>query len=333
MYIRRDACKTSIEHGYDETWPSKNLRSRPVAKLEGRVSSRQQGFCKRLRSIYFLTVSAAFWSLPYMIRAEEAKDDNPIQNENVNVLRFTELVNELVRIKDSTQAIEKLKTVPGLLTGMSKSEKITVVDAALANLTDKRLGKDSCNAWLQIYYAMRLNDEEKIAMASRLQSESTPEKKEFVYDVVSSVPCKKGDWPDYRFDPDFLHEQKWKLHYPFIGHVYSVYPDRGFPHLVECLADVDKQQLLAAHEFLKKAFPVRMRAPRGMQETVPKHDVLATIKSLAERKEWWIRLYVAMILKKNPSYRAPDVLELLQKDENELIRLQTGSLQTQKHDQ
>jgi hypothetical protein len=129
MYIRRDACKTSIEHGYDETWPSKNLRSRPVAKLEGRVSSRQQGFCKRLRSIYFLTVSAAFWSLPYMIRAEEAKDDNPIQNENVNVLRFTELVNELVRIKDSTQAIEKLKTVPGLLTGMSKSEKITVVDA------------------------------------------------------------------------------------------------------------------------------------------------------------------------------------------------------------
>ncbi len=279
---------------------------------------------------FYIAVFLAFNGMPARGRADEMKRAKPIQGEKPVSYRFTELADEVVRIKDRGQLRLKLESVPGLLAAKSQSERHETIDGVVENLTNGNIDKEQRRAWLQLFHAMRLNDEARKAMASRLRPDSPPKKKEFIYDTLSSIPCKKGDWLDYRFDGDFLREQKGRLHHPFIGHVYSVYPERGFPHLVDCLADADEQELLAAHALLKKAFPVRMRAPRGTKEAVPKQDVLDTIESLARREEWWVRLYAAHILRKNPSYRAPEVLHFLQQDENELIRLQTGSLHAPK---
>ncbi len=41
---------------------------------------------------------------------------------------------------------------------------------------------------------------------------------------------------------------------------------------------------------------------------------------LSQHKDWWVRLYAAEIVQQHPELRVPDIIERLQKDENEFVR-------------
>jgi hypothetical protein len=51
-----------------------------------------------------------------------------------------------------------------------------------------------------------------------------------------------------------------------------------------------------------------------------KSDPKAALQSLADRPEWWARLYVAEMMKKNPQLRDPVILKKLEKDNHPLVR-------------
>jgi hypothetical protein len=51
-----------------------------------------------------------------------------------------------------------------------------------------------------------------------------------------------------------------------------------------------------------------------------KGDPKAALQSLADRPEWWARLYVAETMKKQPQLRDPAILKKLEKDGNPLVK-------------
>jgi hypothetical protein len=51
-----------------------------------------------------------------------------------------------------------------------------------------------------------------------------------------------------------------------------------------------------------------------------KGDTKATVQSLVARSEWWVHLYVAMVMKKEPSFRDPEILKKLEKDDHPLVQ-------------
>ncbi len=51
-----------------------------------------------------------------------------------------------------------------------------------------------------------------------------------------------------------------------------------------------------------------------------KNDSKAALQSLANRPEWWVRLYAAEMLKKNPQLRDPAILRKLEKDDHPLVK-------------
>lgn len=51
-----------------------------------------------------------------------------------------------------------------------------------------------------------------------------------------------------------------------------------------------------------------------------KDDPKAALQSLADRPEWWVRLYAAEILKKNPQLRDLAILKKLEQDDHPLVR-------------
>jgi len=46
----------------------------------------------------------------------------------------------------------------------------------------------------------------------------------------------------------------------------------------------------------------------------------ASLKELSENKNWWVRLYVAEIMKQHPGFRNAAIVESFKKDENKLVR-------------
>jgi len=51
-----------------------------------------------------------------------------------------------------------------------------------------------------------------------------------------------------------------------------------------------------------------------------KGDSKSILKSFADRPEWWVRLYVAETMKKQPQLRDEVILKKLEKDDNSLVR-------------
>lgn len=51
-----------------------------------------------------------------------------------------------------------------------------------------------------------------------------------------------------------------------------------------------------------------------------KGDPKAALQSLADRPEWWARLYVAETMKKQPQLRDPAILKKLEKDDHPLVK-------------
>lgn len=49
-------------------------------------------------------------------------------------------------------------------------------------------------------------------------------------------------------------------------------------------------------------------------------ECLAELSSLSERPQWWVRLYVAEIIRKHRELRTPELLELLSKDESTVVK-------------
>ena len=51
-----------------------------------------------------------------------------------------------------------------------------------------------------------------------------------------------------------------------------------------------------------------------------KGDPKAALQSLADRPEWWARLYVAETMKKQPQLRDAAILKKLEKDDDPLVK-------------
>ncbi len=51
-----------------------------------------------------------------------------------------------------------------------------------------------------------------------------------------------------------------------------------------------------------------------------KGDPKAALQSLADRPEWWVRLYVAETMRKQPQLRDAAILKKLEKDGNVLVQ-------------
>lgn len=49
-------------------------------------------------------------------------------------------------------------------------------------------------------------------------------------------------------------------------------------------------------------------------------DPKATLQALADRPEWWAHLYVAEVMSRNLQLRDPEILDVLDRDENPLVR-------------
>ena len=57
-----------------------------------------------------------------------------------------------------------------------------------------------------------------------------------------------------------------------------------------------------------------------------KGDPKTALQSLADRPEWWARLYVAETMKKQPQLRDPAILKKLEKDDNPLVKEKAADL-------
>jgi len=83
-------------------------------------------------------------------------------------------------------------------------------------------------------------------------------------------------------------------------------------------AGVEKNELLLAEHKISNAIWIKKyyfddRFPEATQ--LAKHE----LDKLAERDEWWARLYVAEIMRRNRELRLPDVLDRLSRDSNALV--------------
>jgi hypothetical protein len=53
------------------------------------------------------------------------------------------------------------------------------------------------------------------------------------------------------------------------------------------------------------------------------------LEKLSKSDEWWVRMYVAAIIRQHPAFRCPEIVARLEKDSHPLVRETMGYTQLQ----
>jgi hypothetical protein len=80
----------------------------------------------------------------------------------------------------------------------------------------------------------------------------------------------------------------------------------------------DSDVILAEHIVSDAIWLKENRFAERFQKALPEAN--AELAKLAKHKEWWVRLYVAWMMRRHPEVRQADVLQLLSADNNKLVR-------------
>lgn len=211
--------------------------------------------------------------------------------------------------------------------GQDRSELLAEV---LKHAQGKDLSRENRSAYINLYEALGFTGKDKIGYVLPRLEQASPEEKKQLYSLLSTVPASDKEWLDYRFERSFLRSQKGNLYPQFIEHMFSVYPTESLPQLAEALIDDadTKRAVLENAKTLSDNVDQRLRATFPKDDAQKREEVSSALRSLADNKEWWVRYYVAKVLKKNVDLRTADLLALLKADDNSTVRSCVASLST-----
>ena len=111
------------------------------------------------------------------------------------------------------------------------------------------------------------------------------------------------------------------------------------------LANAGRSMLAIAHAFSSPDHREKTRpllwAEHVISDTLWKHEhgflpkgkvepeAMAELEKLSKDDAWWVRLYVAAIMRQHPAFRRPEIVARLEKDRHPLVREAMGFIQQQ----
>jgi len=151
------------------------------------------------------------------------------------------------------------------------------------------------------------------AVAPKYEQASDPQLEYGLRQALGMTTLRDGrvdsDNPKFDAFSSYIAEKKtlppWKL----VGFMYGLNPQAAVLSMARVYGDRTAEMELSA---------------------TLKGDPKAALQSFADRPEWWVRLYVAETMKKQPQLREEVILKKLEKDNNPLVKETVAEISTDK---
>jgi hypothetical protein len=273
--------------------------------------------------------------------AQELQPEPSIQEQ---LGKVTAVLNQSTPLHLNVAAIKELNSLY-----QSVTDKHDIVEQVAVFSTGP--GEQQPLVALAIIDLLRLPPEIVIpVLAPHLDAEN-PKLRSFVRDWFQGHdnggpgydPLKPVNFEDY---VKYMQEQKGNVPEPFVEYIYGRSPGRAlivFYRAIEqrskaiAAVQAEKREIEAARQGLP--IPKQQRRQQSeepgifLAEQIISHaarlknwekgkllpEAKEQLATLAEHQEWWVRLYVAEIMRRHPELRQDDVLEKLRRDDNRLV--------------
>lgn len=128
--------------------------------------------------------------------------------------------------------------------------------------------------------------------------------------------------PDFSLYAEYLRAETRDQHPALVTHIFRTDP-RAALHMVMVVTDTLREgvnlQALAHDEHL--VHDMLWHHQNGFEiEPQRLNNARIALQTLATHDQWWVRLYVAEILRRYPDVGTPQLVERLKRDENDLVR-------------
>ncbi len=134
------------------------------------------------------------------------------------------------------------------------------------------------------------------------------------------LPRRSLDYSEYRSYIANCHRTSNPVPEPFLAYIYWKAPGPALlAHLGALdLPDARKRSLLWAEHVVAD---VLWKHQNGfLEKTKVEPEAAAQLEKLSQDQTWWVRLYVAEILRQHPAFRTAAVVDRLKDDPHELVR-------------
>jgi hypothetical protein len=133
-------------------------------------------------------------------------------------------------------------------------------------------------------------------------------------------PLDQIRYEDYKTYLRGLLNTRQEVPPAFVEYIYERSPDRAlfvFYYATKWERGKEPDILLAEHIVSNAIWLKKNKFDDRFQMALP--EATAELAKLAKREEWWIRYYVAEIMRRYPDLRQPDILQQLSTDNNALV--------------
>lgn len=147
-----------------------------------------------------------------------------------------------------------------------------------------------------------------------------PELKKQLHWVLEKIDFRGIEELNYAEYESYIENKKDNPPQALIQYMYYTSPGEALLSLMRVYMEDfgERQGIIQAEQVIRKDIEKRYHGPiEGKSKVAP--QAKEALNELSKYNQWWIRLYVAEILLRQPKFRTPEILERLKKDKHPLV--------------
>jgi len=217
--------------------------------------------------------------------------DNDVQND------IRKVAIELMKVKERSKLTETMSP-------LSKFDRVHLVQQVLLFSRAGAQGEEEGYGAMVLFGELRPSNEELVSAVASWIDTSDPRFRKMIRDILWEIDSErqyksKGVMPDYTWYESWIAGHTNASAVGLIRYMYGRSPDAALMSMARVYGTkTSETEVLASL----------------------KGDPKAALQSLADRPEWWVHLYVAETMKKQPQLRDAVILKRLETDGHPLVK-------------
>ena len=139
-----------------------------------------------------------------------------------------------------------------------------------------------------------------------------------LFELMDYHVCNGRPMTDYSTIFSMMRANKGKMPDEIIEYMYERSPGKALLGYMGYYSAPDRKTILLAEREISDTLWKHQHALLGLHEVEP--AAMEQLNKLSHHKEWWVRMYVAYIMREHRAFRRPEIVERLKQDKHLLVR-------------
>lgn len=239
--------------------------------------------------------------------------DPAIQEKLAQIFSDPDLIEESVGMEE---AFDRVTSIVGL----TDTNRLDLI-VQIAYFAENARNMDEAMGSAALFHYYNFSSDEKLKAILPYLGEKDLKIRGMLIDMLGTIDSPQGGEPDFSFYRSVIEAEKLDPPRELIKYMYEVSPKVAVITLANIYVNDSSEieTLRQATEVIQDAIVTLERmGDEEFRRVLPAASEQLGI--LSQNEAWWVRLYVAEIIRHVPELQTDELLDLLGSDSNELVR-------------